>query len=257
MKKSYFAAYGQLFSRFFSLLFDVLFPRCCLVCNHAGEYLCSRDKKKLFAYVPCCYVCDRPTLTGSVCFDCRWSPCDWVVVGFYYTTLVKEMVHMIKYANAFEILSFFANPLYHAVFATPALFAAYRKNTLFVTYVPMHPMKEHYERWYNPSKILAEQVAKKLQLPCIQLCKKVVHTKKQSSLSKQARKANTQWVFQRDDDCFSKQKRQIEYLRSPYTVLLVDDILTTGATIDACATEIKKHLPEVSIWWLCIARNNW
>ena len=235
----------------FSALFDALFPKCCLVCNGPGEYLCAQHKRNLLAYVPCCYVCDRPTAHGEVCFDDQNSPCKWVVVGFYYTHIIKEMIHAIKYANAFEMLDFFVPSLGCAILATTPLSQIAKSETTIITYVPMHWRKEKHQRWYNQAQLLAEKLAFHLGIPCIQLCQKHTNTQKQSSLGKEARKGNTQNVFQWNE----KASVQI-FWEKKLTILLVDDVLTTGATIDACAKTIKKHLPEANIWGVCIARNN-
>lgn len=101
---------------------------------------------------------------------------------------------------------------------------------IVLTFVPMHPRRER-ERGYNQSKILAETIAKKLDLKCQEVFEKVKDTKFQVGLKKDQRQENLKNAF--------------AVKKAPEEMIIVDDVITTGTTISelvkvAKASGIKK-----------------
>lgn len=97
-------------------------------------------------------------------------------------------------------------------------------NEEVISFVPMHKKKER-ERGYNQSEILARKIAKSLDLDCIDVFQKVVDTKFQVALKKMEREENL-------NDAFVVKS-------TPEEIIIVDDVITTGATI-AELTKIAK-----------------
>ena len=93
-----------------------------------------------------------------------------------------------------------------------------------ISFVPMHKKKER-ERGYNQSEILARKIAKSLDLDCIDVFRKVVDTKFQVALKKMEREENLKDAF--------------VVKSTPEEIIIVDDVITTGATI-AELTKIAK-----------------
>ncbi|MDU5807212.1 MAG: ComF family protein [Peptoniphilus harei] len=94
-----------------------------------------------------------------------------------------------------------------------------------ITYVPMHKKKEG-ERGYNQSKILAEKIARNLDLQCQDVFEKVIDTKFQVGLKKLDREENLRDAF-----------RVKNYAEE---IIIVDDVITTGATISELTKVAKK-----------------
>ncbi len=94
-----------------------------------------------------------------------------------------------------------------------------------ITYVPMHRKKEG-ERGYNQSKILAEKIARNLDLPCRDVFEKVIDTKFQVGLKKFDREENLRDAF--------------EVKNYAEEIIIVDDVITTGATISELTKLAKK-----------------
>lgn len=94
-----------------------------------------------------------------------------------------------------------------------------------ITYVPMHKKKEG-ERGYNQSKILAEKIARNLDLPCQDVFEKVIDTKFQVGLKKFDREENLRDAF--------------EVKNYAEEIIIVDDVITTGATISELTKIAKK-----------------
>lgn len=122
---------------------------------------------------------------------------------------------------------------------------------LFVSYIPMYKRKETHKRGYNQAKILAEALATLLQVPCVSLCVKTKATVSQASLSRIDRLQNMKEVFAYVPDS----SHSFVANDGSTAILLVDDVLTTGATMENCAATIKKHMSNVHIRGLCVARH--
>jgi predicted amidophosphoribosyltransferase len=105
-------------------------------------------------------------------------------------------------------------------------------DTDIVLSIPMHPIKL-FEREINPSHILAKNIAKKLALRYSErLIKKIKNTPPQSKLPRTQRLKNVKFSF-----CLDKNKEsEVRNKR----ILLVDDLFTTGSTVNECARLLKE-----------------
>ena len=115
-------------------------------------------------------------------------------------------------------------------------------NIDFVTFVPSHK-KTIKKRGYNQSKLLAEEIASLLNIPLIETLEKNVLTKTQKNLDYTTRQENL-----RDSMRFLIDKNLIK----DKNILLVDDIVTTGATVNTCANLLSK---AKNVYVCAIARN--
>ena len=99
--------------------------------------------------------------------------------------------------------------------------------------VPMFPSDER-KRGYNQARLLAKRLSERLHLPCRSYALvKVKRTPPQEGSSKEERAKNVRDAFDIEKSCRS--------LFSDKTVLLVDDVLTTGSTVDECSAVLKRH----------------
>lgn len=98
-----------------------------------------------------------------------------------------------------------------------------------VSWVPCSAQRK-WTRGFDQAELLAEEVAKQLQVPCVRVLKKIRHTPKQSSIRDPARRrANVLGAFRAVEPEELRGKR----------ILLVDDILTTGATLSECGKTLR------------------
>jgi ComF family protein len=107
----------------------------------------------------------------------------------------------------------------------------------YVIAMPLHPAKLR-ERGFNQSQLLAATVARELKLKLlINACRRVRDTPPQSALPWKERKKNVRNAFRCDMDLTGKR------------IALVDDVLTTGASLNALAEAVSKNGPaEISAW---------
>lgn len=218
----------------------------CVVCKKMWSYICGVHTANLLAYPDSCWVCQAPTHNAQCCLQHHEeSPLQWVVVGFYYTRIIQYLIHKSKYSGAYDILSYFWSTLALIIMANKILVQALNDKRLVISYVPMHPWKEHYYRWYNQAHKLALYVAKELNIPCIKLAEKTQYTFSQVTKGRFARQKMLSWKY----------KISSWDISDDAVILLVDDIITTWSTLSSVAICLQEKYRNNQIRWLCIARN--
>lgn len=102
-----------------------------------------------------------------------------------------------------------------------------------VTFVPMYPDKERM-RGYNQAKLVAEEFAKLAKKPCMTALRKLVFSESQSRLTSSLRLQNVKNTYSAEHNADIKGKR----------ILIVDDVFTTGATINECSKVLHESGAE-------------
>lgn len=149
---------------------------------------------------------------------------------YSYEGLIKVKLHRFKFRKEKDLCRFFGSAMSERV---AVIFAPYDFDV--VTFVPSDKDTVK-ERGYNQSRLLAEYVAEKFFLPCEELLIKKEETVKQHRLSQEERLTNLKGRINLKANCYVKGK----------TVLLCDDIKTTGATLFECRnTLIERGAKEV------------
>jgi len=149
---------------------------------------------------------------------------------------MRGAIHQLKYRNL------------RAIAGTLAAFLGdyYRAGTIpadVLVPVPLHP-KRLKERGYNQSLLLARELSRLIGLPLIGNC--LVRTR---AAYPQAKTANVKQRWDNVADAFSCRYRIIKGSR----VLLIDDVTTSGATLNSCAAALK-DAGAASVWGLVLAR---
>lgn len=245
---------------------DLIFPLECLGCGHEGKWLCGQCFKKIkFNQKQYCLECKTTTKFGQFCaLDKEKYSLDGVLIAADYDEpVIAKMVKSFKYnfiqslgRELAEILIIFLKNLLGKELTAgqtaekekqvkqldelPSLFTDFKKCWL----VPV-PLSAKRLRWrgFNQAEILARRVGQNLglNLNCQQLIR-IKHKKPQAKLGEAERKVNVA-------DCFSWQGDDL----SGQNVILVDDIVTTGATLNECA-RVLKQAGAGQVWALVVAK---
>jgi ComF family protein len=188
---------------------NLLFPPICQGCGKIGQW--------------CCWYClgqieffPNPISLASLtnpAIDVAYS------AGFFQPPL-KKLLLALKYQGVEDIAAWLGEWLYEVLTIPPVD---------LVTAVPLHPIK-YRERGYNQAELIAICLAKKLRRPYKELLIKTQATESQASITdKTSRLSRLNGLFQLKTNYSLLQQR----------VLLVDDVITTGATLNAAAEPLK------------------
>ena len=224
----------------FDDIFSLLYPRVCLAC---GKNIRAHEEA-------ICLTCqfkmpktnfheDRENpfterFWGRVRLNCGSA-------FFYFGKggKVQQLIHNLKYSNKPEI-GVRVGKLYGKVLSKSLFF---RQADMIVP-VPLHPLKQRM-RGYNQSSVFAQGLSESMDIPWVKALRRTEMTETQTKKDRIARFNNVKDAFEVTDPKFLEGKH----------ILLVDDVITTGATIEACAHKILE-IPgtKVSVVTIAFAR---
>lgn len=219
---------------------DFFFPRRCIGCGKIGDFLCKDCYRKLPRLLPpLCPKCGKPEASGSLCVAClRWKSCvDGIRSPFSFEGIVRRAVYELKYHNHRALAERLGELM------TDYLCQSQIPGETLVP-VPLHRRRLR-ERGYNQSSLLARELAITTGLPVVE---DVLHRVKDSlpqvkTTSIEERYRNVKDAFVCRDGRGIKGK----------SVIVVDDVCTSGATLEACAVALKSAGAK-SVWGLTFAR---
>lgn len=224
------------------LALDWLFPPQCAGCQRGGTVLCSSciAQIKPLASARCYYCCSLLSPGGS-CPSCSYQPLR--MNGLRATSLhidpLRLCIHALKYTGNTRL----AEPLGRLLART---YTAYNMAADVIIPVPLHRERER-ERGYNQAQLLAKVCARWIGLPLnTTIIKRVRATPPQVGLTASERQRNVCGAF----SCVQLPATETLYQRK---ILIVDDVCTTGATLEACAAPLLAAGAQ-SVWGLVLAR---
>lgn len=234
-------------------LFSLLFPVNCLICEKSGRYLCAdcfrRIPVKRFELCPACQKTE--TFAGRVCNLCENERkkfyLDGIIVASYYKhPILKEALYSYKY----RFIRKLAWPLAKLLAKKLFLLETFPFENFVFTAVPLHPKREVW-RGFNQAEMLGEKLKKLLLQNDLEISFLPDLLIREKYLKPQMKIHSTEDRKKNIVGCF---KINPKYLKKvPRKIIIIDDILTTGATLDECAKILKRHGAE-KVWGLVLAR---
>ncbi len=214
-----------------NLILDILFPKFCVNCGREGTYLCEDCLAVIdvseYQYCAFCYPA-KIVLNGKTCNSCkkRKKLDELFCATSYDEKIVKKMLRLFKYEPFAKELS---KPLSDLIITHFQILGKIPEIDLIIP-VPLHKNKLK-NRGFNQSEKIALFIARFLKKPLLtQGLIKIKKTNDQMSLTKTQRQKNLNNAFLCVNPEMIKGKK----------ILLVDDILTTGTTIEECAQILKR-----------------
>lgn len=231
---------------------DLFFPKFCLGCGREGSFLCQdcRHGLDIGEYNFCLCKNSPQTLPPrsiiGKCPKCYNKKLDGLYFALAYKEkpLTRKLIHQFKYQPYLKGLApVFASVLVEHFIKTEKNTDIIWQNSVLIP-VPLH-RKKFNERGYNQSEELAKELAKILKIPVVSdALIKTKETKPQMTLKKEEREKNLENAFKiKNPELFQSKK-----------IFLVDDVYTTGSTMQECAQILKTNGAK-SVWGICIARD--
>jgi ComF family protein len=218
--------------KLYSLLQRCLPQRCALCAgSSAGEVICPACTRQLPRLGAACPVCALPTPKAGTCLRCLRHPPPWTCAhaAFTYAFPIDRLVHALKYRGELALAGWFGKTLADVLCASAEL-----PDTLVA--VPLAPARQR-ERGFNQAREIARTTAHHLRLPCVDALTRLRSTTPQAALPWDARAANVRGSFA----C----TRDVRGAR----LALLDDVMTTGATLRAAALALRDAgAARVDIW---------
>ena len=230
--------------RVFPRIFDLIYPRRCPVCDDivgGRALICEPCRLRLHPVgEPLCKKCGKPLSTAEAeyCPDCGRKKHLYVRgrAALEYDSVMRESIGRFKYKNRREYGDFYVQELLRACGE-----AVRSWNPDLLIPIPLHKSRRR-KRGFNQAELIARGLGKELGIPVS--ADSLLRTKKtspQKELNDQERKSNLKNAFQLAKDNVKFKK-----------ILLIDDIYTTGSTIDAAASVLLDHGAE-KVYFLCIS----
>ncbi len=228
-------------------LLDLLFPKHCVGCRKIGGYLCDT----CFSYISfietgVCVVCQRAAIGGLTHPACKTKyTIDGVFSSVIYKGVVKKLIYNFKYAPFLtDLRSLLVELFYEGIIQKEEFLKNLENESIFIP-VPLHASKLR-KRGYNQASLLALGLCEKLQetqvIDCLMRSK---NTQTQISLTQAKRLDNVK-------DAFSLKKEHFLTTRNYNHVFLVDDVLTSGATLREAA-KVLKRAGVKKVWGITLA----
>jgi ComF family protein len=219
---------------------DLLFPQKCIGCGKEGDILCLDCVESLPRIIPpVCPRCGKPQASEIVCPNCinQKYIIDGIRAPYIFKGIIREAIHEFKYKNIRCLAKPLALLLSQYISQNPI-------SAGVIIPVPLH-IKRLRERGYNQSDLLTKYLSKFTGIPyenhCLTRVKYILPQAKTKSVEE--RHKNLSDAF----DCIQNGVKN-------NNVLLIDDVSTSGATLEACARALKSA-GAVSVWGLVLARD--
>jgi competence protein ComFC len=224
----------------------LIYPEVCQLCRKQRAslregFVCSQCWSEVhFIRPPFCQRCGLP-FTGELTATFECTNCRELEFHFRFAraaviskTVVLEAIHRFKYSRALWFENFLAGLLLRE--AAPVLG---KKDWDYIVPVPLHPLRKR-EREFNQAEILARRLADETHIPLNdKILRRIVPTATQTVLTREKRATNMKNAFAVRNGSRLAGKR----------IIVLDDILTTGATTNACARALRAAgATDVCVW---------
>ncbi len=220
---------------------DLIFPKTCLECHKEGFYICSDCVSKVRIAKPICPYCEKASIDGLTHIKCQKKfGLDGLLSVWEYEGVIRKAILALKYKYSLEVGTELSE-----------VFARYLKSSKFLVQkcdifvpVPMFWYRQN-KRGFNQASEVGSFVAGKMLWKFYpDLLERTKPTTPQTELSGEERRGNLRGVF------------AVSPNYAPgtlYSVLIFDDVFTTGSTLAEAARALKKS-GVGKVWGLTIAR---
>ncbi|MEW6610161.1 MAG: hypothetical protein AB1352_00815 [Patescibacteria group bacterium] len=230
---------------FASTALNLITPRECFHCGRVGAWLCERCTASfpLLHPIPC-PLCRRPTTRGSAHSQCRkklgLEGC--LLAADLSNRMLEQLLYGLKYHGLQSAAMLCARLLARVLSEYTPLSGLADRNAAVLCPIPLHPQRAR-ERGYNQADLISNALSYELSLPTRALLTRTRATRDQVKLNRAQRLQNLTGAFEPYKNATLQEE----------VVFLVDDVVTSGATMHAAASALRTQWPHLTIWGLAVA----
>lgn len=227
-------------------ILDTLFPIFCVGCKKEGEWLCQECAGLILpAHKQFCPLCEKVRVSGKVCGRCAQKSYLSAVIscGYYHNPVLRETIGALKYNNAKELIPRIEKIIIRFT-EKYGFFSAEGGNSPILIPIPLHK-RRLWSRGFNQAEIIAGILSRNFNLQIkTDILKRKIATGEQAKMKPEEREKNTKGAF------VLLNQKEI----SGKTIILVDDVYTTGSTMQECAKIIRETGVVDNIYGFVLAR---
>lgn len=223
----------------------MLFPKRCVGCRKNGEYICTDCFATIsFDIEKICTVCNKSSLDGKTHPVCVGKyTLDGTLSSVAYKGIIRKLLYQLKYQPYLtDLIPDLAELMYEALIQNEIFVHLIKEKPILIP-IPLSP-KRLKKRGYNQAELLTKQLGKRFDLKVFNILKRVKDTKPQYGLKREERLVNIKDAF----DISSKISQMGKI------AIIVDDVLTTGSTLNEAAKILKKNGFK-EVWGVALAKD--
>ncbi len=224
--------------KLFQTIINLIFPISCLGCQQPNVWLCAKCLDSIEVNKqPFCPICNKKKVDWRLCNKCqkRFALAGVLIASSYQNPLLQKIIHCYKYQYVKSLDFYLGQILVKFLDHFPV-----NPGTI-ITSLPLH--KKRYKlRCFNQAEEVSNYLAVELRFifdP--DLLNRIKNTKPQARLNKKQRANNIKNAFKLKRGCYGRK------------VIIIDDVFTTGSTLNECAKLLKKAGAK-EVWGLVIAK---
>lgn len=234
-------------------ILDILFPKYCVYCRKSGEFLCPNCFSRLSYEVHnICLVCTRPSYNSLTHPKCLTkNRIEGAFACLVFDQITKKLIHQFKYEPFLSSLApFLADLMFDSLIQNEEFNKIkHVQGEVFLVPIPLSK-KKYRSRGYNQSELISKELSKKFGWKTLNLLERVKDTKTQVGLTKVKRIENIYGSFE-----ISKKLKTQNLKIKDKNILLIDDVVTTGATFNE-ATRLLKRAGVGKVWGVAFAKED-
>jgi competence protein ComFC len=217
-------------------IIDLFFPKFCLGCGYLGVYICPECIDKLSPIKQhVCFYCKKPSLYGlthALCSNKLYF--DGLISIYHYSPILKKIIKNIKYRLALDIWREFQQIIPPETINQLDFYKKLPRN-YFIQPIPLNAIKYN-DRGFNQAELISNYFNIFLKFPKTNLLVRKSEISSQAQTkNRKERYHNIKGVFEINSKC-----RNVINHASTKNIILVDDVITSGATVNEAAGILKK-----------------